>query len=125
MHDCIFYDIVVMSDIDITHGPEDITVHEGGCATFQCKYTGTTSIPFWYIGGALHTIEDLPNRHHYLNRSVTVCDVQLSDNQTEYQCVFFNAFSSTGTLTVIENQIPDGKGCIMAWMHALLYMCLL
>ncbi len=89
------------------HGPADVTVEEGASAAFPCFYTGTSDVPFWYIDGDVHSFRNLPSRHSYSNQSLTIFDVQLTDNGTTYQCSFFVTSSDTGILTVIPS--PVGK----------------
>lgn len=89
-----------MMEIEIARDPEDVTVNEGGSATFSCLVNGTTDVPFWYIGGSVHTIHDLPSRHSYWNWTLMVSDVQPSDNGTEYQCSLFIVSSRIAILSV-------------------------
>ena len=96
-----------MSAIEIIRGPADVTVNEGDSAMFPCWYTGTNTVPFWYIGGFAYTRRNLPSRHYYSNKTLFVDDVQVSDNGTEYQCSFSGAASDTAILTVV---IPDLGG---------------
>ena len=93
-----------MSAITIIHGPENVTAYKCENATFPCWYNGTFSTPSWSINGTLYTTLNLPDRHYFStkNLSLTVVEVQLSDNATEYQCLFFDVSSEPGVLTVIE-----------------------
>lgn len=90
-----------LGNIKIAHGPENVTVHEGESATFPCFTTGTADIAFWLICDSVYTIQDLPSRHTFFNWSLTITDVQPSDDGTTYQCRFLEVFSDTAVLTVI------------------------
>ena len=103
----VFY-CIGMSQIDITHGPENVTIVEGESASFHCFVAGTTAVPYWYIGHSLYTIRDLPSRHSYFNWTLTVTDVKLSDDQETYQCSLFVVSSKIAVLTVIA----DPKGIL-------------
>lgn len=96
-----------MLEITIVNGPANVTVKEGDSASFPCLVTGTTGVPFWYIDDSVYTIRNLPSRHYYLNWTLTIMDVQLSDNGTEYRCSLYIVSSHTAVLTVIAN--PNGK----------------
>ena len=98
----------MMLEIAITDGPEDVTVNEGGTASFPCWVTGTTDLPFWYINDFIYTIQFFPPRHYYSNNTLLVLDVQLSDNGTTYQCSLHVASSRIGVLTVAT---ISGKNC--------------
>ena len=93
--------------IEITQGPQNITVEEGESAVFTCLYTGTFDFPTWHINGATYVIQGetlgLPDRHRYSNQMMTVSKVQISDNETTYRCSFMfgEISSSTATLTVL------------------------
>lgn len=90
-----------MPAIQILWEPEDITVEEGDTAIFNCSYTGTLEVPFWYIGSDAFSLGSLPDRHMYLNEMLIVTDVRLSDNYTTYQCSFIEVSSRTAILTVV------------------------
>ena len=98
--------------IEITQGPHSVTINEGESAIFPCLYTGTNEFPLWYINGAsyaiLGTCLGLPERHSYFNQTITIRDVQPSDNGNTYRCSFLfgEITSKTATLTVI--QAPRG-----------------
>ena len=78
--------------------------NEGGVAMFNCSYSGTTVLPFWSINGILYPIDRLPSNHSYVRQRLIVSDVQLSDNGTQYQCVFITIRSNIGTLYVIPEE---------------------
>ena len=101
--------LVVVSAIEITQGPQDVTVEEGQSASFPCFYNGTPDIPTWIISGFYYLHVGFPDRHTYSNQIMTVHDVQVSDNGTTYQCGFvvINIFSSIATLTVIPGISHD------------------
>lgn len=93
----------MIPNIEIEHGPEDITVEEGASASFPCLITGTTSVPFWCIGGSVYSIRNLPSRHSYFNWTLTIANVEPSDNGTTYQCSLHVVSSNTAVLTVIAD----------------------
>ena len=68
---------------------------------FNCSYSGTTVLPFWFINGIFYPIDRLPSNHSYVGWRLIVRDVQLSDNNTHYQCAFITIRSNIGTLYVI------------------------
>ena len=90
-----------MAGIEITHGPENVSVLVNGSATFPCQFRGTTGQPFWYIRGNQYSLENLPPRHLFLHGNVTIYNVQPSDKGSTYQCTFFTVWSGIATLTVI------------------------
>lgn len=92
--------------IEITHGPENVTVNEGDSAMFPCYVTGTTDLPVWYIDDSVYTIRGLPRRHFYSNRTLTIIDVQRSDNGTKIRCSLLIVSSDTAILNVIAT--PEG-----------------
>ena len=102
-----------MPAAEISQGPQNVTVNEGESAMFPCLYTGTNEFPLWYINGAsyaiLGTSLGLPERHRYFNQTITVRDVQLSDNGNTYRCSFLfgEITSEMATLTVIP--VPRGE----------------
>ena len=95
----------------IAHGPENVTVVEGASASFPCIITGTAGVPIWCIVGSVYTIRDLPDRHYYSNFTLTVRDVELSDNGAEYQCFFHTLSSRTAVLTVIT--VTEGNNHLL------------
>ena len=90
--------------------PEDTTIEEGGVAKFNCTYTGTTAFPYWRINGRLYPSDLLPSDHSYYRQMLIVQDVQLSDNGTQYQCVFISKRSKIATLYV--DPLNEGKRII-------------
>ena len=102
--------------IEITQGPQNVTVVEGESAVFTCSYTGTFEFPTWHINGASYAIQGetlgLPERHRYSNQMMTVRDVQASDDGTTYSCSFLfgTIASSEATLTVLSaSSATQGK----------------
>lgn len=99
-----------MSAIVITQEPQDLTVYEGESVSFSCLYYGTNEHPIWYINGLSYPIQGLwlglPERHIYFNQTMTVRDVDSSNNGTTYRCSFYSVTSQTATLTVIP--APQG-----------------
>lgn len=90
------------SAIEIILGPQDETVQEGESASFPCFYNGTNDIPIWYIKGFSYSTQGLPERHSYYNKTLSIHDVQASDNGTTYRCGFlYGPRSFTATLTVV------------------------
>lgn len=87
--------------IEITKGPENVSVNVNGSATFPCQYTGTRRQPFWYIRGNQYSLENPPPRHLFLHGNVTIYNVHPSDNGSTYQCTFFTVWSDIAILTVI------------------------
>ena len=101
--------------IEITQGPQNVTIEEGESAVFTCSYTGTFDFPAWHINGASYPIQGetlgLPDRHHYSNQMMTVSDIQISDNGSRYSCSFLfgEIASSTAILTVLPATHARGK----------------
>ena len=96
----------VESVIEITQGPQNVTVNEGESASFPCFYHGTDDVPVWFINSASYNIQRLPTRHTYYNETLRVTNVQASDNGATYKCAFLYdqmeiSSTSTGTLTVL------------------------
>ena len=93
--------------VEITQGPQNMTVEEGESAVFTCSYTGSEDFPTWHINGANYAIQGetlgLPDRHRYSNQMMTVSNVQISDDGTTYSCSFLfgEIASSTAVLTVL------------------------
>ena len=87
--------------------PEDTTIEEGGVAKFNCTYTGTTDSPYWKINGRLYPTDLLPINHSYYRQMLIFEYVQLSDNGTQYQCVFVGKRSRIATLYVYPTN--EGK----------------
>lgn len=86
----------------VVHGPESVTVKEGDFALFPCFIDGTIGEPFWCIGDGIYTIQDLPDKHSFFNWTLTVQNVELSDNGTKYQCLLNTVSSHIAILTVVE-----------------------
>ena len=87
--------------IEFTNEPEDAFVDEGDDAIFNCSYSGTTALPFWFINGTFYSITSLPSNHSYQRQMLIVKHVQVSDSGTAYQCAFITIRSKIGTLYVI------------------------
>ena len=100
-------DVAAMAEIEIKEGPKNVTAAEGQSAIFYCKYNGTDDLPIWYISGASYLVQGggqgLPERHTYSKQSITVHNVQVSDDGRTYYCSFLfgKISSSTAILTVI------------------------
>lgn len=100
---CNFVLFILAMPLTIEHGPENITVAKGNCASFCCVISGTTVAPVWKINGRVHTIFTLPDRHIYSSQTLTVSNVELSDNGMKYQCTIFNVSSQIAILTVVTS----------------------
>ena len=87
-------------EIEIVAEPQDITVSVGATAQFACSYTGTAIAPLWVIGNEVFTVDQLPDRHSYSNKVLTVSNVQESDSGETYRCSFIKPESRMATLTV-------------------------
>lgn len=94
--------LVAESTVVIFHGPQNEKAEEGGLASFPCFYSGTNEIPIWFIDKASYSVQMLPARHSYFNQTLTIYDIQASDNGTTYTCAFLRGPRSfTATLTVV------------------------
>ena len=105
---CYSTDIVFLAE------PSDVTVMEGGTTKICCSYSGTTSNPSWRINDSVHNWYWLPPKHTFNTSAMAllISDVDVSLNNTRYQCFLPTARSAVGTLRVISMIYTDTSSTI-------------
>ena len=74
----------------------------GDQAMFSCECEKSQGIPFWIINDFLYTEDSLPINYHYdfVTSTLIILEVDISMNQSIFQCNIDGTYSRAGTLTV-------------------------
>ena len=88
-----------------TAEPQSVTVFTGETVQFNCTALGQITTPIWNINDIVYTWMQLPDKHYFniATGSLTVTDVDLSMNNSTYQCYISNTGpSAIGVLYVVQ-----------------------
>lgn len=96
----IWYTIDSRLYAQFTAQPEDITAVEGETVKFSCILQESNSSPIWIINNILYHRINLGGNYRYEKDGLTVLNVELSMNNTSFQCITPTAESTVGILYV-------------------------
>lgn len=59
--------------------PADVIANVGDTVQFNCAYTGSSELPYWFINGLYFPVDRLPQRHffHIQNFGYKMCNYQI------------------------------------------------
>lgn len=87
--------------VTFIEGPSDVYVAVGEDTYFNCRYNGTQDLPDIVINDEYERPNTLPPRHRFESMRLIITDVQLSDNNSRYQCSFPGSLSSIGQIFIV------------------------
>lgn len=92
--------IFACTGVEFVREPENTDTCVGNSVFFPCEFMGSAFVPFWRINDTSYVRQTLPDEYRFHFTGLGINLVQLTMNNTKFQCIVAGMESGVGILFV-------------------------